>query len=176
MSEAARLRLLVSALVRRFALSERADMECCGLTVAQAATLEALAGGEATRLGPLARSLGIAPSTLTRNLERLEQEGLVRREVDAQDGRAARVCLTAAGERAAERVAAQEEAFAADVLKRLGRERSAQALAALGELLQAVRAASEQCCPGAFEHLMDGLAWHTGEAVRRSRERKSCCD
>jgi DNA-binding MarR family transcriptional regulator len=176
MAEAARLRTLILALVRRFALSERADVECCGLTVAQAAALEALAGGEATRLGPLARGLGIAPSTLTRNLERLEQDGLVRREADEQDGRAARVRLTAAGERAAERVAAQEVAFAADVLKRLGRERADRTLAALGDLLQAVRAASEQCCPGAFDHLMDGVALHAGEASRRSRERKSCCD
>jgi hypothetical protein len=45
-SDAAQLRALVAALVRRFSLSERADVECCGLTVAQSATLEALRGGE----------------------------------------------------------------------------------------------------------------------------------
>ena len=37
--EAKRLRAAVRALVRRFSVSERADVECCGLTVAQAATL-----------------------------------------------------------------------------------------------------------------------------------------
>src|SRR5262245_2829226 len=32
----------VRALVRRFAISERADVFCCGMTIAQAATLETL--------------------------------------------------------------------------------------------------------------------------------------
>ena len=45
--QAEQLRGSVRALVRRFALAERADVSCCGLTVAQAATLEALG-----RLGP----------------------------------------------------------------------------------------------------------------------------
>ena len=33
---------MIATLVRRFSLSERADVSCCGVTVAQAATLEAL--------------------------------------------------------------------------------------------------------------------------------------
>ena len=175
MSEAARLRTLVAGLVRRFSLSERADVLCCGLTVAQAATLEALAGGEALRLGPLARRLGIAPSTLTRNLERLEADGLVKRETDAEDARASRVQLTATGERAARRVVAQEEAFAAEILARLGEGRAGAALTALTDLLRAVHGATEKCCPGAFDHLMEGVACQALDVARRGREREGCC-
>ncbi|MGE5125960.1 MAG: MarR family winged helix-turn-helix transcriptional regulator [Betaproteobacteria bacterium] len=172
--QAAELRAAISALVRRFSLSERADVLCCGLTVAQAATLEALRGGEPVRLGPLARRLGITPSTLTRNLARLVAEGLLARDADPQDGRAAWVRLTAAGERAAARVEQQELAFAEGILARLGRARRAEVMHALSELLAAVREATEECCPGAFDHLMDGLAW-TGEGRRRDREREGCC-
>ena len=43
--------------------------------MAQAATLETLRAEGAMRLGDLGRRLGIAPSTLTRNLARLEQSG-----------------------------------------------------------------------------------------------------
>lgn len=172
--EAAGLRAVISALVRRFALSERADVLCCGLTVAQAATLEALRGGEPVRLGPLARRLGITPSTLTRNLARLFADGLLTRDADPQDGRAARVRLTAAGERSAARVERQELAFAEGVLARLGETRRAEVLRSLSELLAAVREATEECCPGAFDHLMEGLAW-TGEDGRRDREREGCC-
>ena len=39
--QARRLQEIIRALVRRFALAERADMSCCDMTVAQAATLEA---------------------------------------------------------------------------------------------------------------------------------------
>ena len=38
----ARLRSAIRALVRRFGVAERADVACCGVTVAQAAALEAL--------------------------------------------------------------------------------------------------------------------------------------
>lgn len=173
-TDAARLRAVIATLVRRFALSERADTLCCGLTVAQAATLEALRGGP-LRLGPLARRLGITPSTLTRNLARLESEGLVQREEDPADARASRVKLGPAGERAAARVEAQELDFAEGILAKLGRGRRGEVMRALGELLAAVREATEECCPGAFDHLMEEAACATGETPRRSRERKGCC-
>ena len=86
-SQAQRLREAIRALVRRFSLAERADMSCCGMTVAQAATLEALGDGN-LRLSDLGKRLGIAPSTLTRNLARLEERDLIRKEPDPIDGRA----------------------------------------------------------------------------------------
>ncbi len=173
--DATALRNLIAALVRRFSLSQRADVLCCGMTVAQAALLEALADGRVLRLSELATRLGITPSTLTRNLERLEEEGLVARAADPDDARAALVRLTSAGKRAADKVAAQEAAFAADVVARLGKERARVLVRALGDLWQAVRAATEECCPGAFDHLMEGAVSEGCGAERRSRERKSCC-
>jgi len=156
-TEPARLRAAIRALVRRFAVAERADVACCGVTVAQAAALEALGTEGPLKLGDLGRRLGIAPSTLTRNLARLEASGLVGREGDAEDARSARVGLTAAGKRAARAVEAQEEGFAGQVLRRIPARRRAVVLESLGELLTAVRAATEDCCPGAFDHLMEGF-------------------
>lgn len=173
-ADAVGLRAVIATLVRRFSLSERADVLCCGLTVAQAATLEALRQGP-LRLGPLARRLGITPSTLTRNLARLEKDGLVAREADPEDTRAARVRLTGAGERAAAKVETQELEFAEGILAKLGRGRRGDVLQSLGELLVAVREATEECCPGAFDHLMEDVAGTPGDASRRSRERKDCC-
>ena len=117
--EPARLRAAIRGLVRRFGVSERADVSCCGVTVAQAAALEALFGHGPMRLSDLGRRLGIAPSTLTRNLERLVEGGLVVRQADGRDARAARVRLTAAGRRAALGVADREEDFARQVLERI---------------------------------------------------------
>jgi DNA-binding MarR family transcriptional regulator len=138
-------------------VSERADVACCGVTVAQAAALEALGTEGPTRLGDLGRRLGIAPSTLTRNLARLEASGLVERETDAEDARSFRVALTGPGRKAARAVAAQEDDFAREVLQRIPAARRALVLESLGELLAAVRAATESCCPGAFDHLMTGF-------------------
>jgi DNA-binding MarR family transcriptional regulator len=154
------LRAGIRALVRRFGVSERADVSCCGVTVAQAAALEALEALRAEgplRLGDLGRRLGIAPSTLTRNLARLEASGLVGREADPEDGRSYRVTLTRPGRTAARAVSAREEEFARQVLEHVPAARRAVVVESLGELLAAVRAATEECCPGAFDHLMAGL-------------------
>ena len=165
----------VRALVRRFAVSERADVACCGMTVAQAATLEILLAEPRLRLGDLGRRLGISASTLSRNLARLEETGLVTRDPDAEDARAARVALTAAGRRKAQELARQEEAFAEEVLKRLPAARRASLLQGLNELLEAVRGATEDCCPGAFDHLMADFPrkkrGNDGEGCRDG----SCC-
>ncbi len=163
--DAARLRTGIRALVRRFAVSERADVACCGMTVAQAATIETLASTGALRLGDLGRRLGITPSTLTRNLARLLESGLVQRESDPEDARASRVALTGEGRRAAARLAEQEADFGREILERLSPERRQAVVLALQDLLVAVREATERCCPGAFDHLMTDFP-----------ERKGCCD
>ena len=161
----------VRALVRRFAVSERADVACCGMTVAQAATLETLLAEPHLRLGDLGRRLGISASTLSRNLARLEDTGLVARDTDDEDARAARVALTAAGRRKAWELAGQEEAFAEEVLKRLPAARRTALLQGLNELLEAVRGATEDCCPGAFDHLMEDFP-----RGKRRNDDGGCCD
>jgi len=151
--QARRLRESILTLVRRFSLAERADISCCGMTVAQAATLEALADGD-LRLGDLGKRLGITASTLTRNLARLEERGLMERVSDPDDRRAQRAALTAAGREAAEQVRKSEEAFTRSILERLPPGSAEQSLEVFDQLLAAVRGATESCCPGAYDHLM----------------------
>jgi len=167
-SESTRLMATIQALVRRFSLVERADIACCGMTVAQAATLEALAGGDGVRLGVLRRRLGITPSTLTRNLQRLRARGLVSVAADASDRRASVVALTELGRRAAADLVRQEECFAASVVAALGPSGAGEVLAALERLLAAIRTASQGCCPGAFDHLMGSPEWMEGRPYHES--------
>jgi DNA-binding MarR family transcriptional regulator len=165
----------IQGLVRRFSVAERADVACCGVTVAQGAALDALLAGGPMRLGALGRRLGIAPSTLTRNVERLEAGGLVRREPDPEDARSFRIGLTPAGRRAAQALERQEVAFARQVLERLPAGRREAVSAAFRELLLAVREATESCCPGAFEHLMEGLPRGEGAGGERPLRRDGVC-
>jgi DNA-binding MarR family transcriptional regulator len=137
------------------------------MTVAQAATLETLATEGPMRLTDLGVRLGIAPSTLTRNLARLEGRGLVKRSPESGDGRAFRVALTASGERAAGDVSRQDDEFASSVLSRLPAGARASTLDALDRLLIAVRGATESCCPGAFDHLMTGIPPARAAVARR---------
>lgn len=154
----------IQLLVRRFSLAERADAACCGMTVAQAATLEALSEG-GLRLGELGTRLGIAPSTLSRNLDRLVERGLVERGPDPDDRRAQRAELTTEGHEAAASVHRSEMEFAREILRRL--PRSSTTIESLNELLTAVRGATENCCPGAYEHLV--ACCDTGTSYRREQ-------
>lgn len=154
--QARQLQLGIRALVRRFSLAERSDMSCCGMTVAQAATLQALAEG-ALRLGELSKRLGITASTLTRNIARLEERGLLCRVSDPDDGRAQRVALTARGRQAADEVGRQEIEFARSVLGCLAPGSVRSTLDGFSQLLSAVRRATESCCPGAYDHLMSDM-------------------
>jgi DNA-binding MarR family transcriptional regulator len=156
--QARRLRDAIAALVRRFQLAERADVACCGMTIAQAATLETLRATGTVGLGDLGRALGISPSTLTRNLDRLASRGLVERVTDPEDRRAARVELTTAGHAAADQIEHTEHLFACDILDRLSAAGADHAVETLEQLLEAVRGATERCCPGAFDHLVTEIS------------------
>jgi DNA-binding MarR family transcriptional regulator len=151
------LRVSIAALVRRFSLSERADVSCCGMTIAQAATLTALREQGPLRLGHLGARLGIQASTLSRNLARLEERGLVRRRPDPDDARAMRVGLSPTGRRAAERVELQELEFARQILEQIPADRRDEVLAAIGTLMRAVHRATLDCCGNAFDHLMENF-------------------
>jgi len=152
--DASRLLRSIRALVRRFSIGERHDVVVDGMTIAQSATLEALATDGPLRMTDLGRRLGVAPSTLTRNLGRLEERGLVRRARTRTDGRSLEVALTARGRRAAAATLDSEEAFARSILCCLPPHRRDEVLVHLEALLVAVREATETCCPGAFDHLM----------------------
>ena len=156
--EPARLRAAIRGLVRRFGVSERADVSCCGVTVAQAAALEALFGHGPMRLSDLGRRLGIAPSTLTRNLERLVEGGLVVRQADGRDARAARVQADRGRPARGARGGGPGGGLRAAGAGADPEGRRAAVVESLGDLLAAVRGATEACCPGAFDHLMEGFA------------------
>jgi DNA-binding transcriptional ArsR family regulator len=128
-------------------------------------------------MGDLGRRLGIAPSTLTRNLQRLRDAGYVKREADGKDGRAAVVALTASGRRQADKLERQEEWFAGEILERIDREHRAAVVERLADLLVAVRAATKSCCPdGAFDHLMTGFPPRDERLTEAEWEARSCDD
>ena len=88
----------VSLLARSFQRLMREQLSCGPVTVQQCYTLAALVDGPRT-MKTLATDVGLHQSTLTRVVEKLERQGLVRRERDADDQRTVRVALSQAGRR-----------------------------------------------------------------------------
>ncbi len=109
-----------------------------GMTFAQRRVLRQLRDG-ARSPGAVAESLGIAAPTLTRQLARLERQGLIERSIDAGDRRRVIVALTAAGRRAL----ADHRVFAGTALAAAAGELDAAErellVVALGGLVRAAR-------------------------------------
>jgi DNA-binding MarR family transcriptional regulator len=164
----------IRALLGRFAATEREDVTaCCGITPAQAATLDTLRRGGPLRLSALATRLRIRPSTLTRNVRRMEAHGLIERLRDARDARAERVSLTAVGAATARSFETLEEDLALDVLRRVPARRRASVVAGLMELVRAFSEATEACCIPAREAGAQCEPWGHPRASAPPRAKKT---
>ena len=88
---------LMNRIMGRYNAGLRDEMADLGLTTPKARALSVLSVID----GPLIRELSVftvvEQSTLSRALDQLDADGLIRREADPQDSRATRVFLTEAG-------------------------------------------------------------------------------
>lgn len=99
---------------------ERA-LEPTGLSLAKLRALHYLMRrGESVPLGQLAEPLCCGRSNVTQLIDRMESDGLVRREPDPGDRRSVRAAITASGRRAHERGLKALQSAETEILGRLG--------------------------------------------------------
>lgn len=77
----------------------RREDPASGLSAARLSALSVLVFGGGRTIGELATAEHVRPATMTRIVQALEEEGLVRREADPRDGRVTRLRATPKGER-----------------------------------------------------------------------------
>jgi DNA-binding MarR family transcriptional regulator len=109
------------------------------LSHVQLGALRALADGD-LRMSDLAGQLGLAESTTTRLVDRLEGAGLVRRGTSYPDRRCVVAGLTAAGRRMMERVREERRGFLKDVLETLPQRERAELVRLFGRVAEELRA------------------------------------
>jgi len=127
--DAARLRVAVLRLSRRLRKHDLA-----GLTPSQLSTLSCVGKTGPVRLGDLAAAERIAPSTLTRVVNVLEDRGYLVRTPAREDARAFLVTLTDSGNAALARIRDEATSMLADILMTLTPDQ----LAALEDALPAL--------------------------------------
>ena len=104
----------------------RREDPATGLSAARLSALSVLVFGGPRTLGELAAAEHVRPATMTRIVQALEQEGLVRRESDLNDGRVTRLHATAKGQRVLWRGRERRVANLAAMLSRLSPTEVAQ--------------------------------------------------
>jgi DNA-binding MarR family transcriptional regulator len=129
--DAARLRVAVLRLSRRLRKHDLA-----GLTPSQLSTLSSVGACGPVRLGDLAAAERIAPSTLTRLVNVLEERGYLSREAAPGDARAFLVTVTDSGREVLERIRAEATNLLTDILTKLPADQLAALEAALPALEQ----------------------------------------
>jgi DNA-binding MarR family transcriptional regulator len=127
--DAARLRIAVLRLSRRLRKHDLA-----GLTPSQLSTLAYVGANGPMRLGDLAAAERIAPSTLTRLVNVLEDSGYLRRQPAPDDARAFLVTVTDSGRDVLQRIRAEGTQMLADILRTLPTDQLAALEAALPAL------------------------------------------
>jgi DNA-binding MarR family transcriptional regulator len=129
--DAARLRVAVLRLSRRLRKHELA-----GLTPSQLSTLSSVGKSGPVRLGDLAAAERIAPSTLTRLVNVLEDRGYLVRKPAPEDARAYLVTVTDSGKEVLGRIREEATSMLTDILATLTPDQLAALEAALPALEQ----------------------------------------
>ena len=106
-----------------------------GMTRAQWAVLSRIEHNEGLKQSEIAEMLEIQPITLTRLLDRLEENGLIERRPDENDRRARRLHLTPA----AKPLVDQLDSLGRDMLRRVLRNLSAEKIEQLTGDIEAIR-------------------------------------
>lgn len=115
LDQATRLRIAVARISRRL---QRATADA-PLTTSEIAVLSTAARVGPVGLGRLAAIEGINPTMLSRVVRTLEQSGLLERQEDPDDRRAAHVAITPEGHRLVERVRTEKSDALSRALDRL---------------------------------------------------------
>jgi DNA-binding MarR family transcriptional regulator len=114
-----------------------------GLTARDGSLLAHVADPEGSSPARLARHLGIAPSTLSAALARLERDGLLRLDPDSADARRRRIRLTDAGRQAVVRDSVLDAGRVAAMLEPMAEDERNVAVAGLELLAAAARRLQE---------------------------------
>lgn len=88
---------LMNRIMGRYNASLRADLAASELTIPKMRSLAILSVADGLTIGRLAVLAVVEQSTLSRALDQLEADGLIRRTPDAEDSRAIRIGITDEG-------------------------------------------------------------------------------
>ena len=141
-------RAMVAVAVRSLADSDQ------DVTLPQYRTLVVLAYNGPKRLGDLAATLGVSPSTATRMCDRLVRKGLISRKRDDVDRREVNLAPTDDGLRLVQDVIERRRSEVRDILRVIPATARAQLTSSLHVLAEAVGEAPEM-------HWEPG--WHPGD-------------
>ena len=130
---------LMNRIMGRYNHDLRQEMAALGLTTPKMRSLAILSVKDGLPIGELGVYAVVEQSTLSRALDSLQADGLIRREIDQDDNRSARIFLTQDGQAAYDRLWPHMRAAHDRMFDGIQADERAAFLSTLGKMLANIR-------------------------------------
>lgn len=137
--------VLLAQLIRKFNLLERDEKVCYNVTLSQCYTLETLARKGKLAMKELSQEIGVAISTMTRILDVLVRDGLVKRKDAPSDRRMVYIELTNQGQDLALKLKRCIDDHVGTILAKIPKSKQQQVIESLQVLVAAIDQQTS-CC------------------------------
>ncbi|HWP96946.1 MAG TPA: MarR family winged helix-turn-helix transcriptional regulator [Syntrophomonadaceae bacterium] len=141
---AAQLREIIRKLERKLGVLDEKEHSCCGITMAQCHALVEIGRAEHISLNELAELLNLENSTMSRTVNNLVNNDLVKRDIDTQDRRYLSISLTESGGRLFGGIEEGMNLHFRNVFNTIPEDKREQVIESLQLLLQALE--QNICC------------------------------
>jgi DNA-binding MarR family transcriptional regulator len=137
---------MVQKLVRVFQLFERDQIKIHGFTSSQCYTLIEILKAKSLTMNELSDKMNLDSSTMTRVIDKLVRDDLIRRERDDSDRRIVLVSLTDKGGEAANKLSSSVNEYYRKIISSMPLGKMDEVLSSVAILLKAFEAANPNCC------------------------------
>jgi DNA-binding MarR family transcriptional regulator len=137
---------MVQKLVRMFQLFERDQIKVHGFTSSQCYSLIEIFKSGSLTMNELSDRMNLDTSTMTRVVDKLVRDELIKRKKDEADGRIVLVALTEKGKEAATMLNSSVTKYYKKIISSIPEGTVDEVLRAVSVLLEAFRTANPNCC------------------------------
>jgi len=138
------LREFIRKLERKLGILDEKEMSCCGITMAQCHALVEIGRADRISLNRLAEMLNLENSTMSRTVNNLVNNELVKRDIDPQDRRYVNISLTENGSKTYGSIEASMDLYFRNVYNAIPEDKREQVIESLQQLLDAFD--KNPCC------------------------------
>jgi len=138
------LRELIRILVRNLDVLEKSDALCCAVTITQCHSIVEIGRKKKVSLIELADLLGLDKSTMSRTINNLVEDGLVNRDLDAENRRYVSIQLSSKGIEVFNNIEESMETYYSSIFSSIPENKRSQVLESLNLLTAAVK--ENKCC------------------------------
>lgn len=132
------LRELVRKLERKLGVMQDGEYSCCGITLAQCQALVEIGRAANISLNELAELLNLDNSTLSRTVNNLVANELVKRDIDPQDRRCVAISLTESGHKLFEGIETSMDLYYRKIYQSIPEDKQKQVLESMQILLESI--------------------------------------